>query len=41
MFLIWNQGGKEATYEDMPLVVKQICEQLPTKWPEDVCIKLK
>ncbi len=42
MFLIWNQGGeKHATYADMPLVVKQICEQLPNKWPSEVCKKLK
>ncbi len=38
MFLIWHQGGeKSASYKDMPKVVKEICKQLPEKWPKDVC----
>ncbi len=41
MFLIWNQDEKpNATYDDMPNVVKQICQELPEKWPQDVCIQL-
>ncbi len=42
MFLIWHQGGeKHASYDDLPKVVKQICKQLPKKWPQDICKKLK
>ncbi len=42
MFLIWHQGGeKRASYDDMPKVVKQICKDLPGKWPEDICKNIK
>ncbi len=42
MFLIWHQGGeKRASYGDMPKVVKQICKDLPGKWPEDICKNIK
>ncbi len=41
MYLIWFQNGKTATYDDMEPVVKRICEELPGKWPLDVCESLK
>ncbi len=41
MFLIWHRPDKQATYDDMDDVVKRICEELPGKWPEDVCKALK
>ncbi len=37
MFLIWNQPGKNPSYDDMDKVVKRLCEELPTKWPQEAC----
>jgi len=37
MFLIWNQPGKNPSYEDMDKVVKRICTELPGKWPTEGC----
>ena len=37
MFLIWHRPEKSASYDDMDDVVKRICEELPGKWPQDVC----
>lgn len=41
MFLIWHRPEKSATYDDMDDVVKRICEELPGKWPQDVCKALE
>ncbi len=37
MFLIWNQPGKNPSYDDMDKVVKRICIELPGKWPKEAC----
>ncbi len=37
MFLIWNQPGKNPSYDDMDKVVKRICQELPNKWPAEAC----
>jgi hypothetical protein len=41
MFLIWNQPGKNPSYDDMQKVVKRLCEDLPGKWDEAACKALK
>jgi hypothetical protein len=41
MYLIWFQPDKNATYDDMQPVVKRICQELPGKWPQDVCKELE
>ncbi len=37
MFLIWHRPDKSASYDDMDDVVARICEELPGKWPQEVC----
>jgi len=41
MYLIWFQPGKPATYDDMDDVVERICQELPGKWPSQVCKDLE
>jgi hypothetical protein len=41
MFLIWHRPDKSASYDDMDDVVMRICQELPGKWPQDVCKALE
>jgi hypothetical protein len=41
MFLIWHRPDKSASYDDMDDVVARICQELPGKWPQDVCDALE